>query len=402
MISVNQARQKIIESAVPLAEKLVPAELSLSYHLTQDVLADRPIPPFNRVAMDGFAVKSEDFSEVETKLKIIGATAAGEVSAYKLQSGETVKIMTGAPLTEGADAVVKVEHSEIQGDYVLLRESGIKPGLNIANEGEDAQMGKLLLTKGQRLSPAAIAVCSSVGLASVGVYQKPKVKIICTGSEIIHPSQEPLAHQIRECNSYSLRSLCESLLLEAEFLGIVEDEPELLKEVIKKGLESDILLLTGGVSMGDYDYVPQVLKELGVKQIFHKVNLKPGKPVWFGKSSDNRYVFGLPGNPVSVQVNFKLFVEPLIKKLSGDHNPEPFFLRLPLLETITKKNSREQYFAGKILNKDGRTYASQVAISGSGDFSSLASSQGLIRCPSDTELLQAESYVEFLPWGGIC
>ena len=401
MISVKEAQNKIFKSLSTSETITIPAEKALSFHLKEDVISDRPIPPFNRVAMDGFAVKSSDFKTNKVSLKVIGTVAAGDSANIEIKSGEAVKIMTGSPLCKGADAVVKVEQSELKGDIVTLQEDKMRPMLNIALMGEDANEGDLLLEKGNKLSPSAIAVCSSVGLSLVEVYKKPKIKIICTGSEIIPADQTPLPHQIRDCNSYSLRSMCESLFIKPEFLGIAVDEHELLKAKIKEGLESDILLLTGGVSMGDFDLVPDLLEECGVEKIFHKVNLKPGKPVWFGKTKTNNFVFGLPGNPVSVQVNFKLFVEPLIQKFCGSKSPEPTFLNLRLFEEIKKRNTREQYFPAELVSKKGQTFVKKVNIKGSGDFSNLAKSQGLIKCLADTKLLEADSFVEYYPWGAI-
>lgn len=398
MIHVNDARASVLKGVGTLPSITVPALEALSQHVAEDIIADRPLPPFNRVAMDGFAVQSGDFNQTETRLKIIGEARAGVSPGFKVGPGEAAKIMTGSPLIEGADAVVKVEHTTTEGDYVLLRENKMKPGLNIAPEGEDAKAGDILLPKGTHLTSAGLAVCASVGCTRIKITPRPTIRIITTGTEIISPDHKPLPHQIRDCNSSSVLASCRDLFADAEFLGIADDNREALEKAIQKGMDANILILTGGVSMGDYDFIPETLAKLGVNKVFHKVRLKPGKPVWYGRTSENTHVFGLPGNPVSVQVNFKLFVEPLIQKLSGDPNPEPQTLFLPLAKEIVKKNDREEYFPARILRNSNQTILERVSIRGSGDFSNLAKSDGLIRCHADTKIMNAGETVEFIAW----
>lgn len=401
MIVVAEALAKILNAAVPLGSHKIPIEKSLSHVLAEDVLADRPIPPFDRVAMDGFAVNSADFRTASVELKIVDRIQTGVASSRVLNPGEAIQIMTGAPSPQGADAVVKVENAKVDGDWVTLVEEKMKPGLNIAKQGEDAAEGKLLIPAGTPLTTAGIAVCASVGISKVEVGRKPRIRIISTGTEIVPPHQEPLPHQIRDCNSFTLRTLCRALDLEAEFLGISVDDTKILGKLIREGLKADILVLSGGVSMGDYDHVPALLSENGVEKIFHSVEIKPGKPVWFGKTGNNTYVFGLPGNPVSVQTAFKIFAEPLIRKLSGETSPQPRFLYLPLLNDVSSSTPREHYMPGRMSNQEGKTFVEHVSIRGSGDFSNFESSQGLIRCPAEMNLLKANSMVEFLPWGEV-
>lgn len=399
MISVDEALSIVQNAAVPLPPQAIAVEDALHYTLAQDIVADRPFPPYNRVAMDGYAVKSSDFSDTFARLKVVNKVGAGENFTGELLAGAAIKIMTGAPCPKGADAVVKVENSEEDGDFIKLSEPDIRPGLNLAKKGEDTPAGKILLTKGTQLSAASIAVCASTGHAAVQVYPKPTLRVISTGTEIVSPAESPLDHQIRDCNSYSVRSLSQGLGVKAEFLGIGKDDKTVLSDLIQKGLEADILILSGGVSMGEFDYIPELLAKAGVKQLIHKICVKPGKPVWFGKTDDGTYVFGLPGNPVSVQVAFKLFAETLIKKLSGSPSPAPSFLQLPLAEKITNRNGREYYIPARFDIKDGRTVISPVHIKGSGDFSNLAQSQGLICCPIDAISIEAGSIINFLPWG---
>ena len=382
MISVDEALELILNNASVLDRESVSIHEALGRTLVQDVVADRPIPPFNRVAMDGYAVKSSDFTTPTIKLKQTGEVAAGDNFHQKLQSGEAFKIMTGAPCPAGADAVVMVEKCQQDGDWVTLTEERMAPGLNIAPKGEDAPMGKQLLPAGSILNTAGIAICASVGLTEIPVYRKPEISVISTGTEIISPDQNPLPHQIRDCNSFSTRSLSRMLGIDAQFLGIGEDDQEIQGKMIDEGLKGDILILSGGVSMGDYDFIPELLERCGVKRVFHAIKMKPGKPVWFGKSDNNTYVFGLPGNPVSVQVGYKLLVETLIQKLTGNSSPEPAFLSIELGDAIKVKTSRETFVPGRFEMKDGKTVITQVFLQGSGDFSNVATSHGLIRCPT--------------------
>ncbi len=398
MITVAEALKIILESGSTFGTQTIPVENAQTYVLVNDVKSDRPIPPFNRVAMDGFAVRSSDFTSETVDLKITGRIQTGVSSRMIVNSGEAVQIMTGAPCPEGADAVVKIENATILGETVRLQEAKMKPGLNIAAMGEDAEEGKILIKAGTPLTTAGIAICASVGIPRVEVFRKPGVRIISTGTEIVPPSEKPLSHQIRDCNSYSLRAMSRSNILESRFIGIGEDDIPVLNSMIREGLESEIMLLSGGVSMGEFDHVPKLLAENGVNKLFHNVKVKPGKPLWFGKTDNGSHVFGLPGNPVSVQTCFRIFVEPLIRKLSGYTNPEHRFLRLPLLEDTRSKSQRENYMPGELVVSENATSVKPIYIRGSGDYSNFEPSQGLFAFPAEKKLLEAGELVYFLPW----
>ena len=398
MIRLDDALQLILDSVTVLERQTVSIHRALGRILAQDVLADRPLPPFHRVAMDGYAVRSSDFSGPSAKLQHAGEIAAGDVFERTVQPGEAYKIMTGAPCPAGADAVVKIEHCRREGDWVVATEEKITPGLNIATKGEDAPQGKLLLSSGTVLNTAGIAICASVGLTEILVHRRPEIAVISTGTEIVPPDWNPLPHQVRDCNSFSSLSLSQMLGIEARFLGIGEDDRAVQSRMIQEGLQGDILILSGGVSMGEYDLIPGLLAECGVEKIFHAVRMKPGKPVWFGKSADNTYVFGLPGNPVSVQVGYKLLVETLIQKIMGNRSPEPQFLLLELHKPIAIRTPRETFVPGRFETVEGRSVVTQVHLQGSGDFSNVATSHGLIRCPTGLSKVESGTRVPFLPW----
>ena len=398
MISVSEAQKTILTRAKKNRQVEVNLREAASFFLAENILSDRDIPPFNRVTMDGFAVKCSDFTDGQARLKLIGTFAAGDSAKVRLKKGEALAIMTGSPLPEGADSVVKVENSSTDKDWVILKETSIKPGLNVARCGEDAKKGITLLGAGTKITPSTAALCASVGKTTVKVHGKPKIKILSTGSEIVEAEQVPLFHQIRDCNSYALQAYCKNLGVNAEVLGITRDEKEKLAEMIKAGLQSDILLLSGGVSMGEYDFVPKVLKEFGITEVFHKAKIRPGKPVWFGEGSEGNFVFGLPGNPVSVQVNFKIFVEPLIRKISGSPTSAPSYLKVPLKNKIEKPNDLEYFLPAKLVEEDNQTFAQTISYHGSGDYFSVALSQGLVRFPGGLNQIHANEIVDFLPW----
>lgn len=398
MISVAEALKAILDNAATLPSRSIAIEQAHSFVLVNDVIADRPLPPFNRVAMDGFAVRSSDFSKPEVVLKLRGRIQTGVESEVEIGPGEAIQIMTGAPCPKGADAVVKVESSEILGGTVRLREDKMKPGLNLAAKGEDTAQGDVIIRAGTPLTTTGIAICASVGYFEVEVYRKPRVTIISTGTEIIPPWQQPLPYQIRDCNSYTIRSMCNGYGLENMFLGIGKDDPAVLGALIKSGLNSEILILSGGVSMGEFDLIPSLLSANGVTNIFHHVKVKPGKPIWFGKSDRGTFVFGLPGNPVSTQTCFRIFVEPLIKKLMGYKKPLHTFLKLPLSEDTSSKTPREHYMPGELVSSGSTTMVKPVFIRGSGDFTNFEKGQGVFMVPADKRWVKAGEIVEFLPW----
>ena len=351
--------------------------------------------------MDGYAIKTEDFTEGKSQLFQKGILTAGEDNTNHIKNGECVQIMTGCPVPQTADAVVKKENTytdSINKNTIHFNEPNIKKNLNVCLQGEDAKKGQCLLQQGTLLKPSAISVCAAVGKAEVSVYQKPRIAIITTGNEIIPCTQRPLPHQIRNSNSYCLQSLCRKIYIESDFLGIIEDNEKKLKEAILEGLNYDILILSGGVSMGKYDLVPQLLEQCNIKPVFHKVQLKPGKPFWFGKGKQTT-VFALPGNPVSVQVTFKLFVEPYIMYICGKDTYEPEFLHLPLAEEISIESTNlEKYLPAVLSSTQTNTTIKCVSIKSSGDFFHNALSDGIIKYQRNTSILRKNQLAPFLLW----
>ncbi|HKT48671.1 MAG TPA: gephyrin-like molybdotransferase Glp [Candidatus Angelobacter sp.] len=293
---------------------------SLGRVLAEEVRADRGLPPFPRSTRDGYAVRAADVATFPVKLHVLGQIKAGGTFAGSVQPGQTVEIMTGAAVPEGADAVVMVEYSSAAGDQVEIQRA-VSAGENVVAAGAEASAGDLLLHPGARLGPAQIAMSAAVGRANIKVYRKPRVAVLSTGDELVDVSETPTPHQIRNSNSYSL---C-AQIIQADGkplqLPVAPDEEGKLTTLIHAGLETaDLLLLSGGVSMGKFDLVEMVLNKLGAQFFFTGALIQPGRPVVFGKirkASREIPFFGLPGNPVSVMTTFDLFVRPLLDALSG-------------------------------------------------------------------------------------
>jgi molybdopterin molybdotransferase len=364
--------------------------------LSESVAADRNFPPFRRAARDGYAVIASDLSTIPATLQVIGEIRAGAKpeSIPSITSGQAATIMTGAPAPAGADAVVMVEYTSLQGDRVEINQ-GISSGDNIVPVGSEAKRGERLLSAGMRLDQAAIAVAASVGKTRLFVYEKPKVAVLSTGDEIVDIDTQPGPTQIRNSNSYSLAAQIQSAGGEPVLLPIAPDEPGRLRELINDGLESDLLLLAGGVSMGKYDLVEQVLTEVDAEFFFTGAKIQPGKPIVFGRV-DGKYFFGLPGNPVSTMVTFELFVRPVLDALAGAAPRKLVFLRARLTAEIKVKLGLKRFLPA---NLSGEFEDAQVELAqwhGSGDIAAQARANCYIVIPPDQHCIAAGEWVPVL------
>ncbi|MBI3601013.1 MAG: molybdopterin molybdotransferase MoeA, partial [Nitrospinae bacterium] len=376
MIPVDKALQIIVEkSDVIERTETVGLDSANGRILAEDIFSDIDIPPFNKSSMDGYAVISEDLTSLPAELDVIEEIPAGYFPTKRVIKGTASKIMTGAPVSEGADAVVMVENTEdLQGKVKIL--SKVKKGDNISIKGEDVKKGEKILSKGTKFRCQEISMLASTGNHKVKVLSRPKVSILATGTELVEPDRFPSFGQIRNSNSYSLFAQCQSAGANPEYLGISVDEEKDLMGKIKKGLDSDMLLISGGVSMGDYDFVPSILKEADVKIVFEKVAIKPGKPVLFG-TKGKTLVFGMPGNPVSTMVIFELFVKPALKKMSGDTANCNFKGKARLNKDFKRKRAeRQEYIPAAISCSGGKTTAIPVESHGSADMMSLTKANG--------------------------
>lgn len=347
--------------------------------------------------MDGYAIRSEDYdpSKVYTCKKEI---FAGMESI--LEPGEEiVKIMTGAVVPDGLDAVIKIEESEEisrNGNSIQVRFNSDKVFhfLNIAARGEDLKKGESVLKTGTKIGMPELSLLASLGMNRVSVSSLPKVTIVSTGNEVVPVDARPHPYQIRDSNSYSLIALLKKYDIEPEAALLVPDEESKIIEALQQGLESDILLLSGGVSMGSMDLVPPLLKRLGVEEVFHKVLLKPGKPIWFGRKGQT-VVFGLPGNPFSVQVCARIFLDPYIRSHLGMEILKP--QRYSFFGNRKKKNSLPEYFPVFLETKE-QTGIAAKSFNGSGDIRAGLFSDGIALHPADRNEIIEGDILDFYPW----
>jgi len=358
---------------------------AVGYILAEDIKATFNYPIFDYSAMDGFAVRSEDTKTASpnnpVRLKIIGTVSAGEFTEEELPPKAAYKIFTGAPIPPGADAVVEIEKVQIENGYVVISEP-IKSGANVRKAGEYAKLGDVVAKKGEELTPGKIGVLASFGYGKVKVFSKPKVGILSTGTEIREPC-EPLLKpgEIYNTNSYSLAAAVNQNGGIATNLGNISDDYETLKGFLKENLPSfDVFITTGGVSMGEKDYVQMVVKDLGIDIKFHKIRVKPGKPTLFGTyDNGKRLFFGLPGNPVSALVNFYILVYPALRKLQGAKDLFKPKIKAILTEDFKRKNAKRREFIRVKLHfeENGTVYATPYWNTSSGDILSMGFANGV-------------------------
>jgi molybdopterin molybdotransferase len=372
---------------------------SLGMVLAEPVYADRDQPPFPRSTRDGFACRAAD-AAAGLPLTVIGLIRAGETGPNSLSAGQAVEIMTGAPVPEGADCVVMVEHAQRNGDMLSLAHGrSIASGENIVPRGAEAQAGGVMVARGTRISAAQVAAAAACGAAHLNVFAQPRVAIVATGDELVEVDQQPLVHQIRNSNSYSLAAQILAAGAQPVRLPIARDERGDLEGVIRSALQTDLLLLSGGVSMGKYDLVEEVLLALGAEFFFTGALIQPGKPVVFGSLAlpDRQiYFFGLPGNPVSTMVTFSLFVEPLLGALCGDPCRGPRFALARLAGDVQVKTGLTRFLPARLRSSSTEVTVEPVAWQGSGDIASSSRSNCFLVVPADRPHLAAGETVTVL------
>lgn len=350
MITVPQALSLISEMVQPVSEEMRELSNSLGCLLASAVESAENSPPFDKSMMDGYAVRSGDLTTGETELEVIGEVTAGNVSTVDLAPGSAIRIMTGAPIPGGADAVIPVEQSQLRDPQcVILRIlAAVNPGENIIPCGSNMKAGELALPANRRIRPPEIALLAELGQAEVRVRRQPRVVILATGDELVPVSATPSPGQIRNSNAFMLAAQVRAVGADPILLEIARDTRDDLRAKIEVGLESDFLCLSGGVSSGKLDLVPSALAAAGVQEVFHQVAMKPGKPIWFGKREHPHfnpcYVFGLPGNPVSSLVCFELFVRTAIRRFTGLAEPAPNLIPAKLTKKFQQRGDREVWF----------------------------------------------------------
>ena len=379
--------------------------------LAEPITADRDIPPFPRSTRDGFAIHTSDLSKLPAKLRVIGEIKAGPLQLpSNLNQGEAFSIMTGAPAPPGADAVVMVEYTSQQGASVEITRA-VAAGENIVPQGAEAKRGSLLLDRGTRLNEADIALAASVGKSRLQVFVRPRVAVLTTGDEIVEVDAAPGPTQIRNSNSYSLAVQIQEAGGEPVLLPIAPDEPRRLRQLIEEGLQSDLLIMTGGVSMGRYDLVEQVLAELQAEFFFTGAKIQPGRPVVFGRvkcgagtlapagasAPVSKYFLGLPGNPVSTMVTFELFARPILEALAGMAPRQLTFLHARLKSEIRTKPGLKRFLPAVLSGKYEESQVDLVPWQGSGDIAARARANCYIVIPPDREHILPGEWVAVMP-----
>lgn len=404
VLSFEDARRRVEQAAAEVRPpESEPCELLLcgGRVLAETVVADRDFPPFARATRDGYAVRAADLAQLPARLKLVGEVrAGGPPQSLAICPGQCVEIMTGAPVPASADAVVMVEYTSHSGDAVEIQRS-VVAGENIVPTGAEGKRGEALLRSGARLTPAAIAVAGSCGRHELKVFKRPQVAILSTGDELVDIAAEPATNQIRNSNSYSLAAQVQRAGGVPVVLPIAPDEVRQLSRLVREGLAADLLLLSGGVSMGKCDLVEQVLRELGAEFFFTGAQIQPGRPVVFGRAPARNgalptYFFGLPGNPVSTMVCFELFARTMLEALGGAKPRKVMFTQARLKSDVKVKTGLTRFLPAILSGEHERTQVELVNWQGSGDMAATARANCYLVVPPDREKLAAGEMVSIV------
>lgn len=391
MLTVDGAQTKILSYIRPLGFEKVSILDALGRVIAEDMVAPRDLPPYDNSGMDGYAVRHEDVQNASEKhpvrLEVIEDLRAGFISEKTVLKGQAIRIMTGAPIPQGANEVVPVEDTKRGDGSVLILRPG-SPGAYIREAGEDVKRGDRVMTQGDVIRPSEIGMLASMGKSFVPVYQRPSVAILCTGEELVDVGEALEGAKIVSSNSYTLAAQvreCGAIPIQ---LGIARDEKEEIRTKILQGLRSDVFISSAGVSVGDYDFVREVLGELGVEMIFWRVAMKPGKPVAFWMY-DGKPAFSLPGNPVSSMVTFEQFVRPALLKMMGRRQLFRPVIEAALREEIRKEPGKKHFIRAVVsYGKEGYSVTT-TGPQGSGILRSMVRANGLIVLPEDYEMVKA-------------
>lgn len=384
------AQRTVLEGTIPLGLEKVSLLEALGRVLGEDIIAERDNPPWDNSAMDGFALRWEDIKQEHAitkpvELKVIEDVPAGTVATKTVGPGEAIRIMTGAPVPKGADTVVKVEETESSGDAVRIFKA-LERGANVRPQGEDVKKGDTIIAKGTQIRPAEAGMLAILAKSFVLVYQKPRVAILSTGDELADLDERFDEDKIINSNSYGIAAGVQEGGGIPILLGIAKDQPAALKGKIAHGLNADILVLSGGVSMGDYDFTKAVFKDLGAEMNFWKLAIRPGQPLAFGKIQ-GKLAFGLPGNPVSSMVTFEQLVRPAMLKMGGHRSYGRPVVQAVFQEKFSKRNDRRHFLRGILSRQNGVLTVRTTGDQGSGILTSMVKANGLIDVPEEVERL---------------
>jgi molybdopterin molybdotransferase len=396
MIPIAEAVQIVIEQSPKLKVESVALSKASGRVLAEDIVADSDLPPFDRAQMDGYAVRAADVSTTPARLRIVGESAAGSGWHHEMEAGEAVRIMTGAPIPVGADAVQQVELTrEIDGNETVEILESVDAGRSIVRRAAEIKAGETVLRAGEDINAAMIATLASFGYAQVKVGRRPRVAVMATGSELVNVDEKPGADQIRDSNNYTITAYATLAGATVECLPLAGDDTEELKRQIRAAAErSDVLITSGGVSMGVYDFTKAALKELGAEIFFERVALRPGKPTVFGRLG-NTLVFGLPGNPVSVAVTFNLFARAALRVMQGAKQPKLPEETAVLASNLKGSMDRESYLPAVLrTDEQGTLLAEPLKWGGSSDFVAFARATALINVPAGVKTVEKDQLVK--------
>lgn len=379
MISVQEALQIVLNSVQNFGIEEIPFIKSVGRILKEEIIADRDFPPFNRVSMDGIAIDFQQFKNGQRAFKVEGIQAAGSEQITLHNAENCIEVMTGAVLPNNVNTVIRYEDVTIENGVATINIDAINDGQNIHNKGKDGKFEDILISQNTKISAAEIGVLATVGKSFVKVARQLKVMIVSTGDELVGVDEIPLEHQIRKSNVFTLVSLLERLNIPSKTAHITDDKPILKSKIESYLQEYDVLLFSGAVSKGKYDFLPEVFEELGVEKLFHKVAQRPGKPFWFGKTNTCS-VFGFPGNPISTFVNCLAYFYPWYYKSVGmEINQETAVLG----EDVSFKPSLTYFLQVKLESENGKLIAFPITGNGSGDLASLVNTDAFIQLPND-------------------
>lgn len=394
MVAFEDALRMTLGSVPRTEATQVPLAYALGLVLAEDVASDVDMPPFNKAAMDGFAVARADLASVPRTLRVIEHVPAGAVPTRAIRPGECARIMTGAPVPEGADAVVRLEDTAPgpeQGTVLILK--AVTPNANICLRAEDVARGDVVLKAGQVVTPLTVPTLAACGRATVHVHRRPTVAILSTGNEVVAVDETPTGGKIRDANAPYVAARLRLLGIEPTLLGIAPDEPARLRELLELGMRADALVVSGGVSAGDFDLVPGLLCELGAKVLFDSVAMQPGRPTVFARRG-SAAIFGLPGNPVSVVVGTELFVVPALKTMMGYADVNPRRRRAVLAGPTHHRPGRLAHLPGVLSEAEGGWAVAPLPYHGSAHVHALSRANCLIVLPADAAEAPAGATVE--------